>query len=228
MGIHIMPPLYQKVIKVLKEISYPDPAPEVTSVDGYVYHNERLTWAQIIIAAGNAANDGDPIIYYTYAAAATEYYPNKWERLYRSILLFDTSPLPDNAVIIAAILSIYGSEKIDELGVNPDLNVYSSDPASEVALVGGDFNSLGSTPLCDTPISYANWNTAGYNNFPLNATGRAAISKTGITKLGLRNANYDVAGNVPSWTAEKRFALWGYGADKGEGYKPKLTITYEA
>ncbi len=227
MGIHIMPALYEKVIKIFTKTFYPDAHPESTSVDGYAWHYllAGLTWGQIITAAGIGSNDSESILYCTYAKSH-DYLDGKWEWLYRSILLFDTSALPDGATIIAATLRIYGDSKEDTLSAAPDINVYSSNPASDTVLEAGDFNSLGSTPLCDTPITYAGWNVAGYNDFTLNAAGLAAISKIGITKLGLRNANYDVAGVSPTWVADKRFALWGLSADTPLGSKPKLTITY--
>jgi hypothetical protein len=119
----------------------------------------------------------------------------------------------------------------DSLGIAPDLNIYSSNPASNTALVAGDFDSLGTTAFCDTPILFTNWGT-GYNDFALNASGLAAISKTGVSKFGLRNANYDVADELdpnnhdPSWSSDTTSAVSPWYSEKGEGYQPKLVVTY--
>jgi len=199
------------------------------SLDGYVYDNgvQALSWAEIIAEPGSSAkDDGTSGAVINISAKPSE--TDKWMTLYRSIFLFDTSALPDGCRVTSAIFSVWGTNKADALSVAPDINVYASAPASTTALAAGDFDSLGSTPFCDTPITYAGWNTSGYNDFTLNAAGIAAISKTGITKLGLRNANYDVAGVAPNWVSGAGSTLGGYFVEHGSGGRPKLVITYGA
>ena len=209
---------------------YPDVNPESTSVDGGVgenhSHPEALTWTEITGGVGNEAVDDENISEVGFCSAYTAENQDKWLDLYRAIFLFDTSSIPDDAEIISAIFSLYGESKVDDLNVLPNINIYSSNPAINTALVSGDFDSLGSTPFCDTPITYANWSITGYNDFTLNASGIAAISKTGITKFGVRNANYDVAGVMPTWTNYKWSYLFFYDADRGTVYKPKLVVIY--
>lgn len=206
---------------------YPDANPETSSVDGYAYHydGDGLAWATIIAAAGTAANDSITYGYPAYVRC-DDVNVNKWDNLPRSFYLSDTSPLGAGAEVTAAIFSIYGSDKLDNGGVTPDVNIYSSAPASNTGIVAGDFDSLGSTAFCNTTITYAGWNTAGYNDFTLNGTGRAAIVVDGVTKFGARNANYDVAANAPAWTADAWSYLEGYFAEKGAGKQPKLVVTY--
>lgn len=228
----------QLVVKVTyKETSltttifYSNAHPESTSVDGVVEHYTYfgaglgLAWAALVAAAGTDSDDA------TWDAACVRFISNvdanKWARLSRGIALFDTSGLLGDDVISSATLSLYGLSKKDDDGWLPSINIYSAAPASNTALVAGDFDSLGTTPFCDTPITYANWSITGYNDFVLNAAGLAAISKGGITKFGVRNANYDVAGTPPTWTATERSAeLWWHQAEVEIAYNPKLTITY--
>lgn len=206
---------------------YPDANPETTSVDGRTscYTGSDLTWAQAHDSGGAFAvdNDADAWCIVLYTSANSNY----WLSLGRSIFLFDTSSLPDEATISAATLSVMtGSGKNDPAGWAPDVNVYSSAPASNTAVVAGDFDSLGTTPF-STAITYANWAATGnYNDFALNSDGLSAISKTGVSKFGLRNANYDVANSAPTWSASKTANLDVYYAEKGTGYKPKLVVTY--
>ncbi|MBA7468597.1 hypothetical protein ES707_03848 [subsurface metagenome] len=208
-------------------VVYPDAHPEVTSVDGHASHidgTEQSTWAELVAGTGNSANSNfDYLVFFLAYSSATT---NRWRNLGRGILLFDTSAIPADAVIISATLSIYGYYKNDDLSILPDVNVYSSAPASSIHLVIGDYDSLGSTPFCDTPITYDNFKIGDYNDFIFNAAGLAAIVKGGITKLGLRNANYDVANVAPAWSTSHSAALYAYSADKGGIYRPKLTITY--
>jgi len=233
MGIHIMTPLYEKVIKkVLKEYTetfYPDAHPESTSVDGQVFHQEGspyLTWAQLTAAAGSSCSDASDYLQVSWYCEPGP--GNNIDFLIRSILLFDTSPLGNSAVISQAKLYVYGHEKLDPSDDKPNINVYPSDPASDIVLEAGDFDSLGATPFCDIPIAYDNWSLTDYNIFTLNVAGIAAISKTGVTKLGLRNANYDVAVVKPTWLGGYTTRIVGCAAEKGDDFRPRLTITYRA
>ena len=206
---------------------YPDADPETTSVDGPVWQTTDAgdTFANLCAAAGTNSDDdywGDGIGITSHTDL------NKWKIVSRTIVLFDTSSLPDNCTITSAVVSVCGYRKTDTLNITPDINIYSSAPASNTALASGDFDSLGSTPFCDTPITYANWDDDdGWNTFTLNAAGLAAISKTGITKFGFRNANYDVAGVTPAWSSNKVATILFYLADLGVSTAiPKLTVYY--
>ena len=53
-------------------------------------------------------------------------------------------------------------------------------------MVAGDYDLFGATDLGH--LTTAGLKTDGYNNITLNATGVAAISKTGVTKFGLRSS----------------------------------------
>ena len=150
-----------------------------------------------------------------------------WRVLYRGVYLFDSSGLPDNATISAATLSIYGEAKVDNITITPNVNIYSSAPASNTALEAGDFDSLGTTAY-STAISYSSFSDTGYNDFVLNASGRSAISKTSVSKFGARNANYDVAATPPTWAGEAASFFTIYASEQGVGYKPKLVVTYTA
>ncbi|MBA7713106.1 hypothetical protein ES703_122104 [subsurface metagenome] len=151
----------------------------------------------------------------------------KWTWLSRGIMLFDTSSIPNDAAIFSAILSLYGLAKYDMNSATPNINIYSSNPGSNIALVGTDWATLGSIPFCNTPIAYADWNIGVYNDFILNAAGLAAISKTGISKFGIRNANYDVVAVEPNNIVGSKISLLRcWTADKGIAYAPKLVVTY--
>lgn len=206
--------------------------PDATAIDGMVEDDRHSAtgpaiWSLKRVAGGNDANDTDD----NYRVA--EYHSwtstNDWQILRRAIFLFDTSSLPDNAANISAVLSLYGFFKGQSHPTipKPDVNIYASAPASNTALIGGDFDSLGSTPFCDTPISYDDWSESGYNDFTLNAAGIAAINKTGISKFGARNAQYDADGATPAWVSNHQAQLNAYSSRRGDGFKPKLVVSYE-
>ncbi len=152
----------------------------------------------------------------------------KWTKLERFILCYDTSSIPINATISAATLSLNGNAKEDSLVTAPDINIYAATPGSPSILTAADYLQIGSTALCDTAITYAGWNSSdSYNNFALNATGIANIVKTGISRFGVRNANFDVANTAPAWVASQTSYVGFWSSNSaGTTNDPKLDITY--
>lgn len=202
---------------------YPDAHTESTSVDGYCTQVGTLSWANLIASAGSGVADSNAYGYILYISSATT--SDVWSSLYRGLFLFDTSGLDDAATITGAVTSFYTRGKTDTGGWTPDVNIYSSNPASNTGLVAGDFDSLGSTAFATT-ITYANLADSGYTDFTLNASGIAAIPVDGVAKFGVRNANYDVAASSPVWASAKTAGYQVYMSEQGAGYKPKLVVTY--
>lgn len=183
---------------------YPDPDPESATVDGMAFQlygaGSGVAWATIIAAGGTNADDSSASE--TIMQIREDTASNTWRVLLRSIFLFDTSAIPDTDTISSATFSIVGTAKTDAgTPITPNIDVYTSAPASNTAIVAGDFDSLGSISQTGSPITYAGFSTSGYNDFAFNATGIGNISKTGVSKFGLRNANYDVAAIAPAWSA---------------------------
>ena len=206
---------------------YPDADPETTSIDGYVAQTgfPDFTWAEIRALTSGSAADDSGTVWYIHHGADDE--TNRWRHLFRALFLFDTSALDDTAVISSATLSLYGKAKADGLSSAPDINIYSSTPASNTALAVGDYDQVGATAF-STPISYANWKIADpfWNDFALNADGLAAITKTGVSKFSAREVTHDVGGTAPPWVNVATSYLQGYASEQGAGYKPKLVVTY--
>jgi hypothetical protein len=208
---------------------YPDADPETTTVDGFVDQTYTLgsgvSWATIRAAAGSGANDNQASN--SCMNIVSDNVSNQWLRFRRGIYLFDTSALTSGANISAAVVSLYGSAKDDGLGISPNVDVYTSAPASDTTIVAGDFDSIGSVSQTGTPITYAGFSISGYNDFTFNATGLGNISKTGISKFGTRNANYDVANSPPTWSNNLESYIDSYFADQtGTANDPKLVVTY--
>ena len=206
---------------------YPDANVESTSVDGSVIRSVAAsTWDSLVTGVGTGHKDDGadwPLVcFFTHSGTVTDRFNN----LYRAILLFDTSTIPAGATISTATLSVFFYYKLDGLGILPDLNVYSSNPASNNDLINADYNTLGSTPFCDTSLAYNDIQFNNLTDFELNAAGRAAITPAGVTKLGIRNANYDVANTPPAWSYEVTTLIYALQADYGGALRPKLTVNY--
>lgn len=182
------------------------------------------SWSVIRTGAGTDAEYTASLqTFITISSTGTE---NQWYLLLRSIFTFDTSALGAGVSISDATFSLYGSSKADDLGALPNMNCYAASPANDNVLVAADYQQAGSVVL-SAAIPYTAFNIFGYNNFVQNASGLNNINKTGVTRIGVRNANYDVANIEPSWAGSATSSFVGYFADyTGVTQDPKLIITY--
>ena len=204
---------------------YPDPHPESSTADGWVRVYDRAGWAAAHDATdGDASGDTDADLYAIEIGriSSTQYY------LWRSFFLFDTSSLSSGATVSDAVLSLYGSGS-GNLFAGLAANVYSASPASNTAIGTADFDQVGSTAFCDTSIAFSSWAT-GYNAFPFNASGLAAVSKTNVSKFSCREANKDAA-NVDTGSAGQPSPAhiackFAEDATAANGKDPKLVVTF--
>ena len=116
-------------------------------------------------------------------------------RTYRYMTNFDTSYLPDTAVITAGTLSIY----VDSVNVGTDwqLLVEAGAAASEPLVVGDyDLNNY-TTQVQSATLTASTVTPSAYNDIPLNAAGLASVSTTGITQFMLRHED-DIGNSAPT------------------------------
>jgi hypothetical protein len=147
--------------------------------------------------------------------------------IYRLFALFDTSSLTASANISAATASFYINGTLNSDNDGDDwVNVVQSAPASNTDLVLGDFSKCGdavSNPTeGSTRVDITGISSAAYLDFALNATGRGWISKTGVTKLGLREGHdcINSAAVANDYVEVKSAETAGTTSD------PKLVVTY--
>lgn len=178
---------------------YPDADPESTSVDGGLINSiAETTWAALRGAtAGSSATPSDATSYvFRISSGPTT---NKWDLLDRVAILFDCSAIADTDTINSATISLYDDNlRADNLSITPNTNIFSSNPASNTNLVADDYDTVGTTAFA-TAITWAGWTLNNYNNFALNASGLANISKTGVSKFSAYNQNYDADNVTPTW-----------------------------
>jgi len=205
---------------------YPDADPETTSVDGYAEaQGTDLAWSTIVAQAGSSGNDYQTQLLLDRDCGGN---PGVWNDLSRLIFLFNTSSLGATVNISSASLSLYGNGKGNGSGGGQNLNIVSSNPSSNTALVAADYNlaKFGSTRFLASDYLYASWANS-YNSLTLNSSGISNINKTGISKFGARDAN-DIDNSNPGCTAYAAMSyLAAYSAeDPGTTRDPKLTVTY--
>lgn len=208
---------------------YPDPDPETTTVDGVVRHayatGSGVTWATLRADAGTTSTDNATT--WRCHSQGSDNVTDKWKYIDRGICLFDTSSIPDGDTKDSATLSLYGSSKDDGLVITPNLNIFTSVPASNTALAAGDYDSLGTVAQSDTSITYASFSTTAYNDFAFNATGLGNISLTAVSKFGTRNKNYDSDNVAPTWASLNESFVTCIGAETaGTSTDPKLAVVH--
>jgi hypothetical protein len=208
--------------------AYPDAHTETYTVDGYVHcvKGGDTSWATYRAHAGTFARDDsqtDYVFRHTHAGVGGD----QWATLSRSIFLFKTDGLTSSAILDSAVLSLAGYTKADGLSSSPQAVIVSANPSSNTSLTATDYSTLGSTTFSGT-VTYANWTTDGtYNDFTLNSSGLANISKTGISKFGCRDYYYDLLGNNPPNVIGGDTGLRAYFAEyTGTSRDPKLVVTY--
>jgi hypothetical protein len=143
------------------------------------------------------------------------------DKQYRAILHFDTSALPESAVITEALLKI---KKQGLVGTNPfnilgGLKVDMRKPyfGPAIGLVIGDFQAAAGKKAVSTFVPFptlGNWYSAG-----LNAAGRAYVNKSGTTQFRL----YFATGDNDDMAADY---MKFYSGNAGAASRPQLVIEY--
>lgn len=198
----------------------PDADTETTSVDGHVSREGASeSWSTIIAGAGTHAYDSTNPHYFINYQGTTS--PN-YSRCGRAIFLFDTSSITDGDDIDGASFGVNITLKADS-NSEVDMVVVGTTPASNTALVAGDYNQFGSTAFSSS-LGYSSVATASYHYLDLNASGLAAISDTGITKLGVRCSD-DLNDTAPTHSTEDRYLYGNYAEGTSD---PILIVIHSA
>ncbi len=189
------------------------------SVDGQINVFNALTWALAHDAlsgtADNTGASGNP----EWSQKSSD---TAWN-LIRGFYHFDTSALPDTDTISAATFSSAwqgtgGGQDADSISIH----VVASTTASDNVLVDGDYDQLGATSYGSLALASYTQTDGTYNDKNLNATGIAAISKTGVTKLATRTSR-DLDNSAPTGFN----VTYGYYADQtGTDKDPRLVVTH--
>ncbi len=200
--------------------------------DGTSYY-VSTTWAgahdTMTGGSGGGVSDGWYVTIENDRTGASEY------RINRGFLPFDTSVIPDTATVATATLHIYAAgrslhgDSYDYLAV-----VGPTTQATTSWLYGSDFASCGATSsptyLSDRTATSGDYWADSFAttsiDFTLNATGLAAVSKTGSTLLGMREG-HDIANVAPTAQATRYWLLTSGDNANGEN-KPYLEVVTAA
>jgi uncharacterized repeat protein (TIGR02543 family) len=144
--------------------------------------------------------------------------------IYRGDVYFNTSALPDMAIISSANVSLYGLAKYVP-GGNFSITIQSGMPDNpHIPLIIGDYNK--SLYAGDGgSLNTSNFIVSGYNNISMNAAGISWINATSWTKFCLRS-NKDIAGTAPGLNSGKYEYCNVSTQEAGGGKQPYLEVIY--
>ena len=183
--------------------------------------NVNESWGTIRAGAGNNnidANCGPNVLADTTS--------NQWDVLDRCGYTFDTSSIPDTDAIDSATISFYGVSLTNGV-TGMSTNVVSFSPASDSNFVNADYNTFGTTKFA-TDKAVSGWGVESYNDFALNSSGLANISKTGISKFG-HVFKEDADNTAPTWVSGAQTLPNAYDStNAGTTKDPKLVVVHSA
>ena len=220
----------QPLLVATTTTAYPNPDPETTTVDGFVYTDSgpgTETWAGVRALAGAAADDSSSTMYHGFLQSGT--LSTNFDQAGRSFALFDTSGIDDGDTISAATLSYYGTAVSTAYGSSPSYGIILTAPASNTAIAASDFANVTLTRQNSSDLAIGSWSTVAYNDFTLSATGISNISKTGVTKFGC-TTNKDIDDSTPAGSSSAASdSVQSNAADQvGTTNDPKLVVTHAA
>jgi hypothetical protein len=152
----------------------------------------------------------------------------------RFLTNFDTSPLKSEAVITSATVSYEPS--LVSVNTHADfIRVVTNSNATANTIVLADFTSFGTTGQA-SDVNVSSLTVNSYTDFALNSTGLGNISKTSITKFGIRNGmdinatapTSDVGQCIPASQnspGDGTIVFW-YAREDGTTKCPKLVVNY--
>lgn len=199
-------------------VKIPDPDPESTTMDGTALNYNSISWANVIAGNGIGSNDAGTAGNPRNRKVGSTFYCN------REIFLFDTSSLGAGATISAATL-VFRTTTSGAYAAESGLDAYvvASAPASNTAIANSDYENAftDSTKYSDAVAFNATTNNTD-ETFTLTAGGLAIVSKTGVTKLGVRG-DFDIDGTPDPASSNNNWLF--YTSDNGAN-EPTLTVTY--
>jgi len=204
----------------------PDPSTGGTTVDGEVGIYTSSDWATAWAAAsGTSATPTDTIA----GVSASEVVGDAKHEIKRFFLLFDTSSIPDSAVIDTGALLV---KTYSPITVNdPFHNKFSffglttAMPGSNSTLVTSDFSKCGTSLISDRLSQTGVTVASTYYQLNLTSTGGVSnINKTGVSAFCMRHGR-DIFNQDPG--TDKESYGYFYTADRsGTSDDPILSITY--
>jgi PKD repeat protein len=202
------------------------------SSDGEVYRSNTGSGESFTSLRNGAGTGADPTNAYLTLGirSSNNNNANSYNILQRNVFLFNTSRIPDNAIINNVTLSVWSSTSStfkNQLG-STSYGITGINPITPGVISQNDYQRFLNTRYSDTDIPQTNIANYKYNTWVFNADGIAAISKTGWTNVVVRT-KWDIDNTTTGLTwlpYQKATQITLYAAENHRGKEPTLTIKY--
>ncbi len=192
---------------------YPETGnPASNACDGQIRYSNGVDFATAHDAITGSDLDAHGDTFFIASQRVGGYY------ISRGVINFDTHDIPDDATIVSAVLSLYRGVIYDD--ANDGIRIVTNSIVSDVAYAVEDYDLFGTVAQAND-IDMGDL-ALGNNDFTLNATGLANISKTGVTHFGIRTVK-DATNTSPG---DVNVNNGVYFESSAEAHPPKLVITY--
>jgi hypothetical protein len=197
---------------------YPDPDPETTTTSAACFEDRGTVWTTH--RSGTACR----VVYANtsiYSSIGNGNGATAFSTI-RAFMLFNTASIPDDDIISSATYSGYCISAGVQDGSNIIGYIVSSTPASNTNIITDDYDQIGTIEFG----RHQNYTALQYEDYPLNSSGIAAITKTGISKFASRGYG-DFNNIAPTDASEMEVEF--YNADGvGTSTDPKLVVVHSS
>lgn len=221
--------LTETAISLTTSTFYPDPDPETTTMDAYLFGPNNVSWDTCHDSAtASSVNDTNTVLRGGSSATFSAY-----GFIYRSLSLYDTSSIGSDTVDSAYFSGKTATKQLTNNDAYAYLSIVQSSPASNTAIAIGDYDAIGDAINNPTEgvdsgdrVSVSSISVDSYSDFTFNSTGLDWIATSGVTKLGSRSG-HDIEDVQP---AGQGYTGWNYyGAEEsGTTSDSKLVVEHSA
>lgn len=197
--------------------------------DGIVTSSSASSWSTVHDATTGASAAATATTFNVSSGKAT----TTNYRIERGFLSFDTSSLPDTAVVTNAKLSVIPNAKLNNDNDGDDwITVTQGTQSSPTTLATADYDNAGNITLPTEGIYHSerkditSVTTGQYLHFTLNPTGRSWVSTTGSTKLALREGHDAINSPFVGTSGQYSRLTVRSGEYTGTTSDPVLEVTY--
>lgn len=189
------------------------------SADGFIESSHSTTYSTARSGGGSKVAPTTEV----YLQVGQNYIGGFGYYLYETFLSFDTSTIPDSAIISSVTLSLHGGDYVDQSTTDFTIEARTYDWGASLTtadwVAGADLTS--NTLLASRSTS--GWSTSAYNDLTENGSNFvSAINKTGITRIILCSSRTK-DGNTPTGA---EYVNLGASEKSGTSNDPKLSVTY--
>jgi hypothetical protein len=220
----------------------PPPSPTPTPPTGTVFYassGDGSVWAKSTQVSTCSSTDWSQVRNATSGSGATYSATNPSSAVgvyclapsngmlnYKTFLSFDTSALPDDAVISSAKLHMYVTTKSNQLNDGSDfISVVEGTQASTTSLSNSDYSKAGNVEGSNR-VDITNINMSAEQVWDLNGSGISWVSKTGYTKLALKEG-HDILNSYPALSNSSGNTMsFHFSEQTGTSQDPFLEISY--